>query len=186
MAVRSSLQLKLLLFFLYLPINNCYHIIHALITSRVDYCNSLLYGLPATQLNKIQRVLNAAARLVCRSPRYCHITPLMYHLHWLAVNLRIRFKVLLFVFKAIHGIAPSYISDLILVKPNSSYNLRSSSAGILLAFPSRKIKLTIRYRSFSVAASTLWNKLPRELRDLEDFNSFKQKLKTHLFIEAYS
>ena len=140
-----------------------------MITSRVDYCNSLLYGLPATQLNKIQRVLNAAARLVCRSPPYCHITPLMHNLLWLPVNLRVCFKVLLFVFKAIHGIAPSYISDLILVKPNSSYNLRSSSAGILLAFPSRKTKRTLCDRSFSVAALTIWNKLPRELRDLEDF-----------------
>ena len=96
-------------------------LVHALITSRVDYCNSLLYGLPATQLNKIQRVLNAAARLVCRSPRHCHITPLVYNLHWLPVNLRIRFKVLLFVFKAIHGIAPSYISDLIFVNRNLFY-----------------------------------------------------------------
>ena len=54
---------------------------------------------------------------------------------------------------------------------------RSSSAGILLAFPSRKTKRTLGDRSFSLAAPTLWNKLPRELRDLEDFNSFKQKLK---------
>ena len=155
------------IFVFYLPINNCYHIMHALITSRVDYCNSLLYGLPATQLNKIQRLLNAAARLVCRSPRYCHITPIMYNLHWIPVNLRIRFKVPLFVFKAIHGIAPSYISDLILVKPNSSYNLRSSSASILLgsnnlrsssasillAFAFRTTKRTFGDRSFSVAAS---------------------------------
>ena len=102
----------------------------------------------------------------------------MYNLRWLPVNLRICFKVLLFVFKAIHGIAPSYISDLILVKPNSFYNSRSSSAGILLAFPSRKTKRTLGDRSFSVAAPTLWNKLPRELWDLEDFNSFKQKLKS--------
>ena len=104
-----------------------------------------------------------------------------YNPHWLPVNLRICFKVLLFVFKAIHSTAPSYISDLILVKANSSYNLRSSSAGILLAFPSRKTKQTLGDRS--VAAPTLWNKLPRELRY---FNSFKQKLQTHLFIEAYS
>ena len=175
--MRSSLQLKLLPFFLFhLPINNCYHIIHALITSLVDYCNSLLYGLPATQLNKIQRVLNAAARLVCRSPRYCRITTLMYNLHWLPLNLRIRLKVLLFVFKAIHDEALSYISDLILlVKPYSSYNLRSSSAGILLAFPSRKKKQTLGDRPFSVAASTPWNKLPRELRDLEDFNSLTRR-----------
>ena len=135
-------------------------LVHALIASRVDYCDSLLYGLPATQLNKIQRVLNAAARLVCRSPRYCHITPLMYNLHCLPINLRIRFKVLLFVFKAIHSIAPPYISDLISVKPNSSYNLRSSSAGILLAFPSRKTKRTLGDWLFSVAAPTLWNELP--------------------------
>lgn len=104
-----------------------------------------------------------------------------YNLHWLPVNLRICFKVLLLVFKAIHATAPSYISDLILVKPNSSYNLRSSSAGILLAFPSRKTKQTLGDRS--VAAPTLWNKLPCELRY---FNSFKQKLQTHLVIEAYS
>ena len=124
----------------------------------------------------------------------------MYNIHWLPVNLTIRFKVLLFVFKAIHGIAPSYIFDLILVKPNSSYNLRSSSANILLgsnnlrsssasillAFASRKTKRTLGDRSFSVAASTLWNKLPGELRDFEDFNSFKEKVKTHLFMKAYS
>ena len=110
----------------------------------------------------------------------------MYNLHWLPVNLRIRFKVLLFVFKAIHSIAPSYIFHLISVKPNSSYNLRSSFAGILLAFASRKTKRTLGDRSFSVAAPRLWSKLPRELLNLEDFNSFKQKLKTHFFIEAYS
>ena len=103
------------------------------------------------------------------------------NLHWLPVNIRICFKVLLFLFKAIHGTATSYISDVILVKPNSSYNLRSSSAGILLAFPSGKLEQTLGDRS--VAAPTLWNKLPRELRY---FNSFKQKLQTHLFIEAYS
>ena len=109
----------------------------------------------------------------------------MNNLHWLPVNLRICFEVLLFVFKAIHGIAPSYISDLILVNPNSFYNLRSSP-GILPAFLSQKTKRTLGDRSFSVAAPTLWNKLPRELRNFEDFNSFKQKLKTHLFVEAYS
>ena len=71
---------------------------HALVTSRVVYCNSLLYGLPASHLNKVQRVLNAAARLVCRAPRYCRITPLLYELHWLPVRHRISFKILLFVF----------------------------------------------------------------------------------------
>ena len=68
---------------------------HAFITSRVDYCNSLLYGLPASQLNKVQRVLNTAARFACCSPRFSHITPLMYELHWLPLKQRIHFKILL-------------------------------------------------------------------------------------------
>ena len=64
-------------------------LVHAFVTSRVDYCKSLLYGLPSSHLNKVQRVLNAAARLVCRAPRYCRITPLLYELHWLPVRQRL-------------------------------------------------------------------------------------------------
>ena len=79
-------------------------LVHAFVTSRVGYCNSLLYGLPASHLNKVQRVLNAASRLVCRAPRYCRITPVMYKLHWLPVMQRISFEILLFVLKAIHAI----------------------------------------------------------------------------------
>ena len=74
-------------------------LVHAFVTSRVDYCNSLLYGLPASHLNKVQRVLNAVARLVCGAPRYCRITPLLYELHWLPVRQRISFKILLFVLR---------------------------------------------------------------------------------------
>ena len=88
----------------FLSIDTTKALVHAFVTSRVDYCNSLLYGLPASHLNKVQRVLNAAARLVCRAPRYCRITPLLYGLHWLPVRQRISFKILLFVFKAIHGL----------------------------------------------------------------------------------
>ena len=98
-------------------------LVHAFVTSRVDYCYSLLYGLPASHLNKVQRVLNAAARLVCRAPRYCCITPLMYELHWLPVRQRISFKILLFVFKAIHGFAPTYLRELVSIKRSGNYNL---------------------------------------------------------------
>lgn len=67
-------------------------LVHAFITSRVDYCNSLSYGLPNYQLNKLQRVLNASVRLVCNAPRFCHISPLLRGLHWLPVKARIQFK----------------------------------------------------------------------------------------------
>ena len=91
-------------------------LVHAFVTSRVDYCISVWYGLPASQLNKVQRVLNTAARLICCAPRFSHITPLLYELHWLPLKQRIHFKILLFAFKAIHGIAPTYIQNLVSLK----------------------------------------------------------------------
>ena len=84
-------------------------LIHAFVSSRVDYCNNLLYGLPAYQLNKLQRVQNAAARLIFQETKYCHVRPLLYNLHWLPVEFRIDFKILLLTYKAINGLAPFYL-----------------------------------------------------------------------------
>ena len=157
-------------------------LVHAFVTSRVDYCNSLLYGLPASQ---VQPVLNSAARLVCRAPRYCRITPLMYELHWLPVSQRITFKILLFVFKAIHGFAPTYLRELVSIKRSGNYNLRSSLDGLLLATPTYRSRVTLGDRSFQVAAPALWNVLPREIRSFTGLGIFKRHLKMHLFREAF-
>ena len=131
--------------------------------------------------------LNAAARLVCRAPRYCtcRITPLLYELHWLLVRQRIGFKILLFVFKAIHGFAPTYLRELVSIKRSGNYNLRSSSDGLLLATPTYRSRVTLGDRSFQVAAPALWNVLPREIRSITDLGIFKRHLKTHLFREAF-
>ena len=107
-------------------------LVNAFVTSRLGFCNSLLYGLPNNQLHKLQRVQNAAARLICNVGRFDHITPSLYRLHWLPINYRIQFKILLFVYKALNGIAPSYISDLLELKAASRYNLRSSIDTLLL------------------------------------------------------
>ena len=144
---------------------------------RIDYCNSLLYGLPATHINKLQRVQNAAARLICSILRFSHVTPVLYSLHWLPVQFRIDFKILMIAFKAIHGHAPEYICNLIHIKNPSMYGLRSNSE-LLLAPPSTKTKKTLGDRAFTAAAPSLWNKVPSEIRNEDNFHSLTDSL-TH-------
>ena len=69
-------------------------LVQALVTSKLDYCNSLLYGLPKNVIKQLQRVQNAAARVVTLSPKFCHITPVLANLHWLSIYLRIELKIL--------------------------------------------------------------------------------------------
>ena len=83
----------------YLSHNACVTLVHAFISSKLDFCNSLLYGLPKGSLKKLQHVQNAAARLVTFSRNQEHITPILYNLHWLPVEQRIIFKILLLTFK---------------------------------------------------------------------------------------
>ena len=99
-------------------------------------------------------------------------------------TLRVHFKILLFAFEAIHGIAPTYIQNLVSLKSQGTYNLRSSGE-ILLASSTFRTKVTLGDRSFEVAAPKLWNALPRELRDIPNLHTFKSNLKTYLFKFAY-
>jgi hypothetical protein len=159
-------------------------LINSFVTSRLDYCNSLYYGLPANQLNKLQRVQNAAARLICNLSRFDHITPTLKDLYWLPVKFRIDFKIQLIVFKVLHGLAPDYISELITIKPPSSYSMRSNSK-LLLQKTTLKTLPTLGDHSFGCAAPNLWNDLPSRIQQADSIGSFKKLLKTHLFRKAY-
>ena len=92
--------------------------VHAYVTSRLDYCNSLLYGLPKELSKKLQSVMNTAARLVTRTRKFDHITPVLQDLHWLPIESRSKFKILLLVYKCLYGLAPSYLSKRLSLKPN--------------------------------------------------------------------
>ena len=167
----------------YLSKEVCETLVNALVTSRIDYCNSLLYGHPSALLARLQRVQNSAARLIHKVSRTSPSSPLLINLHWLPVKYRIIFKILLITYKAIHSLAPQYIIELIKVK-NSNRNLRSSDS-ILLEYPSFKSSKTLGDRSFSFAAPVEWNNLPPVIRNASSISIFKKLLKTHLFRIAH-
>ena len=115
--------------------------------------------------------------------KFDHITPVLIQLHWLPVHFRILFKVLLLVYKALNGMAPLYITELLSYR-TCSRTLRSTDQK-LLAVPKSRLK-TYGDRAFSVAAPKLWNELPLDLRSLVTINLFKKHLKTDLFKKAYN
>ena len=167
----------------YLDSDTAKILMHSFVGSRLDNFNSLLYGLPKKDLYKLQRVQNAAARIVSGSKSYDHITPILKNLHWLPIAQRINYKIALLTFKALHGMAPSYIKSLLVIK-NKCKNLRSNSNGILLAKPITKL-VSYGDRSFSAAAPKIWNNLPVHCRNARTLDGFKSHLKTYLFKQAF-
>jgi hypothetical protein len=168
----------------YLSTEETKSVIHAYVTSKIDQNNCLLLGAPDNLISKIQKVQNAAAKVILRCKKFDHVTPLLKELHWLPVPQRITFKTLLLTYKALNNEAPSYLSDLLLMH-NPGKNLRSSCDPILLNIPKSRLK-TFGDRAFSVAAPHLWNTLPLHIRSSKSTAVFKRNLKTHLFNLAYN
>ena len=165
-----------------LPVPDAEKLVHAFMTSRLDYCNALLGGCPASSINKLQVVQNAAARVLTRSRKYDHITPILQSLHWLPIKFRISYKILLLTYKALNGLAPAYLTSL-LPRYNPSRSLRSQNAGLLIV--PRIAKSTKGGRAFSHLAPKLWNSLPDNVRGSDTLSLFKSRLKTHLFGQAF-
>ncbi len=156
---------------------------HAFISSRLDYCNGLYVGVSQSSLNHLQLVQNAAARLLTNTRKREHITPILYLLHWLPVSFRVDFKMILFVFKALNGIAPLYVTEMLAFRqPNRV--LRSTNQLLLEVLRSRYKHWGDQ--AFSVAGPRLWNKVPPDMRTITDLGLFKAKLKTYLFRLAFN
>ena len=157
-------------------------LVHAFVSSKLDYCNSLFINLPNSTINGLQAIQNYAARLVLRQGRFCHITPLLKKLHWLLVKDRISFKTLLLTFIAIHFSNPPYLKSQLTIK-NHMRPLRDQDH-LQLEVP-RSHSARMGDRAFSIAAPALWNMLPFEIRSVSTVNEFKKLLKTHLYSARY-
>ena len=160
-------------------------IVQAIVMSRIDYCNSLLYGVAATDLCKLRRVQNAAVRLVCSLPRHEHVPSSFILLHWLPIKFRINFKIFMLCFTCIHGHAPNYLNSMVAIKKTSTHKLRSNTS-IQLEDHSRRPRKTLGNRAFSNASAKIWNNLSQSLQSQQNFNTFKSLLKTRYFSEAFN
>ena len=160
----------------------------SLIHSKLDYCNSLFLNLPNTQLDKLQSILNSAARAITSTSKYSHITPILKSLHWLKITERIQYKILSLTYSALQFNQPSYLRTLLTIQ--NKINTRSSSS-VTLVRPSNPSNLQITNRSYTFTAPFLWNNLPLDLRlptspDQTSVLSlspavFHKRLKTYLF-----
>ncbi len=165
-----------------LSVSDAEKLVHAFMTSRLDYCNALLGGCPASSINKLQIVQNAVARVLTRSRKYDHITPILQSLHWLPIKFRISYKILLLAYKALNDLAPAYLTNL-LSRYNPTRSLRSQNSSLLVV--PRIAKSTKGGRTFSYLAPKLWNSLPENVRGSDTLSLFKSRLKTHLFSQAF-
>ena len=156
-------------------------LIHAFIHSRIDYCNSLYYGLSEKLLSKLQSIQNRAARIVVQSSKYDHISPVLNKLHWLPINKRIVFKIGVLMFKCLNNLAPSYLIDELtnvnVIRPK--YQLRSKELNLLVVPPTQ---LVVGSRNFAVFGPIVWNSLPISLREPGlSIESFRKHYKAYLF-----
>ena len=150
----------------------------------LQYCSTVLAGAPAVQLNRLQSVLNAAARLVFSARKYEHTSRLVRELHCLKVPQRIQFRLCVLTYRCLRGSAPSYLAETI--HPASSCatrHLRSADTFTLLVPSTRRS--TPGDRAFPAAAARAWNSLPTHVRNAPTLVAFRQELKTVLFRECF-
>jgi hypothetical protein len=159
-------------------------LVSAFILSRLDYCNAVLAGLPKSTTDILQRVQNAAARLVLGLRPQDSADGALKQLHWMPIRYRIKYKLCVLM----HGVtvhqSPSYITDIVTATSDipTKAKLRSATNG---SFAVPRTRTEFGKRAFSVAGPKQWNKLPVSVRSISNTETFKAKLKTELFRRAY-
>ena len=164
-----------------LPLSTATALANSLVSSKLDYCNSLYSGISQTNLNKLQRIQNSLARVITNTSKYQHITPTLKKLHWLPIKQRIDYKTCLLTYKTLTNQQPTYLYNS-LSFPSHSVSTRSSDS-LVLSIP--YVRSSLGKRAFSVIGPRLWNSLPPDTRNSSSLPIFRSRLKTHLFKIAF-
>ena len=146
-------------------------LVHAVISSKIDYCNSVYYGINKNIISALQKVQNAAVRMIFKLKRRTSVSEYYKKLHWLKIEQRIYYKIILMVFKCANGIAPVQLTEKIIKFKNID----------TLTLNCMQCNSKSGRRSFSYIGPRLWNEVPIEIRKLSDLESFKSGLKTLLY-----
>ena len=152
----------------------------ALVQSRLDYANSILYHTSSYNIKKLQRVQNMAAHLVLRGNHHLSSAHLLTQLHWLPIPTRINFKIASLTYKLLNTQQPAYLRSLIRFEDPS--RLRSSA---LHKLHQPRVHKSIGERAFCSASPAIWNSIPLSIRSAPSLTSFKSQLKTHYFTAAH-
>ena len=155
------------------------------VLSTNDYCNSLLFGSTHDVTSHLQRMQNYAARVILRLPKSSSITMHLRSLHWLPVNVRSTYKIACLCYHCHSSTAPSYVTDMLHIKPLHTRNTRSSSYTMPLINRPAHSKATLGDHSFSFASSSVRNSIPNDVRCAPSLSSFMSRLKTYLFRSVY-
>ena len=160
-------------------------LVNNLVLSNLDFCNSLLIGLPECRIKPLQKIMNRAVRFICNVNYRDHISPFLFDLHFLPVRYRIKFKVCLILYKIVKGVAPIYLTENFqLYKPTINLNLRPGSGRdiLMLEINLNQRKKNTLYTHFIIE----WNALPYNLRKIDNIDNFKAHLKAHFFKQAFN
>ena len=147
------------------------------------FIETLFYGLPESDLKRLQRIQNLNAKMILRGSRYDSTIASLQELHWLPVKIRIQFKLVTLVFKFLNNQALGYLQTLLTVRKVRP-GLRAANSKMLLNVP-LMTQQTFLNKSFAVSGPTLWNQLPQQIRELDSSAGFKSAVKSHYFSRCF-